>query len=100
MPKHIHAELIHQWAEGAEIQHFSNLSERWIDDDEPGWEPFTKFRLKPKPKTIKYKRYIAKFPPYQPILGVHHAEFSFILPPGYEITHWIDTEWQEVEVPE
>ena len=107
MPKHVHAELIHAWADGAEIQHLVSYSnvDKWVDCVDFDWLPHVKYRLKPKPKTIKYKRYIAKFPPADPILGFYTSDFKNLawppnLPRGYEITDWLDTEWQEVEVPE
>jgi len=50
--RHKWADLIHLWAEGAEIQ--CNINEHsgdfgWLDDDEPQWHSENlKFRVKPK----------------------------------------------------
>jgi len=50
--RHKWADLIHLWAEGAEIQ--CNINEHsgdfgWLDDDEPCWHGKNlKFRVKPK----------------------------------------------------
>ena len=50
--RHKWADLIHLWAEGAEIQ--CNINEHsgdfgWLDDDEPCWHSENlKFRVKPK----------------------------------------------------
>ena len=108
MPKHIHAELIKLWADGAKIQfRFSSCPESWEDVIYPCWSDEDIYRLKPRPKTIKYKRYLA-----------HEATFFYTIKIVYEgmyfnapqchlnapqchlFVKWIDTEWQEVELPE
>lgn len=45
--KHKHAELIHKWAEGAEIQ-YTRGGDTWLDIEEPAWNPAIKYRAKPK----------------------------------------------------
>ena len=106
MPKHIHAELIKQWADGAEIQRLSpfKVDHPWIDDDEPCWESFTRYRIKPIPKTIEYKRFLASIPTYTSKTCFRVLTYNGGEGPSPEYSSyfikWIDTEWQEVEVPE
>ncbi len=59
---HKHAELIKAWADGAEIQYFSNVSDEWEnyflgEDVPPLWYPNTQYRIKPEPKP-DIKKYI------------------------------------------
>lgn len=46
--KHKHAELIHAWADGAEIQYLDLGI--WIDTDRPHWFEKDEYRIKPKDK--------------------------------------------------
>ena len=48
--KHKHADLIHAWADGAEIQLYSQEEGKWVGDKNPLWAEFTQYRLKPKEK--------------------------------------------------
>jgi hypothetical protein len=51
--KHKHADLIHAWADGAQIQSNNpNLdgSEDWEDETEPRWYNYLDYRIKPMPK--------------------------------------------------
>ena len=47
---HKHAELIKAWAEGAEIEFYSEPSKQWIFTAFPSWIPDYQFRIKPEPK--------------------------------------------------
>jgi len=47
--KHKHADLIHAWADGAEIQ-VKNPFNEWIDEKNPIWESWIEYRIKPEPK--------------------------------------------------
>ncbi len=46
--KHKHADLIHAWADGAEIQ-FKRYGE-WLDDLSPDWYDSYEYRIKPEEK--------------------------------------------------
>lgn len=47
MARHKHADLIHAWADGAEIQKF--CGDGWYDDsDTPEWFEDAEYRIKPK----------------------------------------------------
>ena len=48
--KHIHAELIHEWADGAEIEYFNHTNYEWEDVKNPSWNENTEYRIKPEPK--------------------------------------------------
>ena len=47
---HKHAELIKAWADGAEIEFYSEPAKQWISTAFPNWFPDNKFRIKPEPK--------------------------------------------------
>jgi len=51
---HKHAELIKQWADGAQIEYFdSNHSAKWQEVDYPVWNDWTQYRVKPEQKPDK-----------------------------------------------
>ena len=53
--KHKHADLIKQWADGAQIQHHHQFEDRWDDVDNPRWLDDHNYRIKPMPKPDMYK---------------------------------------------
>ena len=53
--KHKHADLIHAWADGAQIQHHHQFEDRWDDVDSPRWLDDHNYRIKPMPKPDMYK---------------------------------------------
>jgi len=61
MKPHKHAELIKQWADGAEIQ-LLDSNGMWMDyreGDSPAWNPAWEYRIKPQPKPdVEFKTYI------------------------------------------
>ena len=62
--KHKHAELIHAWADGAEIE-FKSCRGEWVSfgSYSSGWDCNVEFRIKPEPKpdVIDYA-YVIKNP--------------------------------------
>ena len=46
MAKHKHAQLIHAWADGAEIEYYSTLANEWRAVQNPVWELKTQYRIK------------------------------------------------------
>ena len=46
--RHKHADLIHAWAEGAEIECFDRNTDEWFSTKEPSWWSDTDYRIKPK----------------------------------------------------
>jgi len=57
---HKHAEIIKQWADGAEIEcHYKSLN-KWYVVNDPAWSGDFEFRVKPKIKwTPRYRRIAA-----------------------------------------
>lgn len=48
---HKHADLIHAWADGAEIQYWEECAKVWLTiAGEPCWYDDHKYRIKPEPK--------------------------------------------------
>jgi len=47
--RHKHADLIHAWAEGAEIQ-IKWVNDSWVDVTGPSFHPGETYRIKPTPK--------------------------------------------------
>lgn len=46
--RHPHADLIHAWAEGAEIQIYCSAKGVWLDVEYPGFLPKYQYRIKPE----------------------------------------------------
>jgi hypothetical protein len=59
-----HADFIHKWADGAELQRYDAIMCRWADDKNPKWLEDTKFRIKPEPKPDLVEYYF---------IGKHHV---------------------------
>lgn len=47
---HKHADLIHAWADGAEIETYDTVGERWYSIASPSWYSEFQYRIKPEPK--------------------------------------------------
>lgn len=55
MPRHKHADVIHAWAEGAEIQKF--CGDGWYNDsDTPEWFEDCEYRI--KPRIVKHEGWV------------------------------------------
>lgn len=54
--KRKHADLIHAWADGSEIQYY-DICYGWRDIC-PSWNEDTKYRIKPKTKTVRFRNYL------------------------------------------
>ena len=57
--RHKHADLIIEWANGAQIQYYDITMHRWEDDANPKWREETNFRVKPEPKPDVETQYYA-----------------------------------------
>jgi hypothetical protein len=53
MKPHKHAELIKAWADGAVIERLWS-DEHWLIDNQPMWEEWEEYRIKPEPKPDMY----------------------------------------------
>ncbi len=54
---HIHAELIHYWADGGEVEYQSRIDGSWYSYCQPTWNPENIYRKKPIPKPDIVKQY-------------------------------------------
>jgi hypothetical protein len=56
--RHLHADLIHAWADGAEIEYFNEHSNEWrtFVNEHNIWYEAWQYRIKPEPKPdiVKY----------------------------------------------
>ena len=46
--KHKHADLIHAWADGDEIEIYDKGKDKWLRVSDPGWSLYYAYRIKPK----------------------------------------------------
>jgi len=46
--RHKHADVIHAWAEGEEVEVMFTPSEGWVDTSKPKWHEDVDYRIKPK----------------------------------------------------
>lgn len=70
-----HADLIKAWADGAEIEFYSEISQSWEYCKDPTWRGDREYRVKPKPKVKKWL-WVAKHrvtSRYSAISGNHFA---------------------------
>jgi len=52
--RHKHADFIHAWAEGAEIEYWSDTQNKWKTPVwQPSWNNDDQYRIKPAPKPDK-----------------------------------------------
>ena len=51
---HKHAELIKQWADGAQIEYYCNRTEKWQYVEHPVWTDRTAYRVKPEVKPDRF----------------------------------------------
>lgn len=53
--KHIHHDVIIEWAKGATIQYYDNKDEKWVDTlrNKPVWSEDGKYRVKPATKKCR-----------------------------------------------
>ena len=55
MNKHKWHKEIKAWADGAEIEFFHRIHQKWVDAAEPPiWELDVQYRIKPQPKKPQY----------------------------------------------
>lgn len=51
---HKHAELIKQWADGAQIEYYCISTEKWQYVEQPVWTDYTEYRVKPEVKPDRF----------------------------------------------
>ena len=61
--KHKHAEFIHAWAEGVEIQFKTPDSSEWhdLETSYPNWTDKNEYRIKPEPLVLYVNEYPDRF---------------------------------------
>jgi propanediol dehydratase large subunit len=80
---HKHADLIKAWADGAEIEFFSEYRQRWIATDGAMWAENTKYRIKPEPSVLRYRVALlwSALPPHglaEVVAAMNEAHMSMI----------------------
>lgn len=104
MEKHKHAEFIHGWAEGREVQAWCSSQGGWLDDPEPSWAFWRLYRFKPQlvrvTKTLRYRRYITSGC-FGNVPGVFCLQYDMRDKVNPEVDagfiKWIDEDWVTVE---
>ena len=89
-----HADLIHAWADGAEIEYYSIDDRCWYPTPTSGplWQDGTKYRIKPKTKTVRVRNYLDKNGTVQVSLRDRFVQDD-------NMEKWLG-DWQEVEIEE
>ena len=86
-----HADLIHAWAEGAEIQHQkANGSWDCVFENYPTWSDCEIYRIKPKTKIVRFRNWISCSG------NIYVASESEQIGQDHK---WLG-DWQEVEIEE
>ena len=96
--KHKHADLIHAWADGAEIQ-YKTARDIWVDCDcnKPEWLTFIKYRIKPEEK----KPVVRWLWAYQCNSKAWHITTAFYHDKEISpLKNYIKLEWSRTEFPE
>ena len=94
MTKHIHADLIHAWADGAEIQVFDGIG--WSTVSEPNWQPNNEYRIKPE----ENKPVVRWLWAYKTIEGTWDNSDYFYTESEKPWGYTIKLEWSRTEFPE
>ena len=86
-----HADLIHAWAEGAEIQ-YQKANGSWdcVFENYPTWSDCEIYRIKPKTKTVRFRSYLDRY------FGIVKVVRSGV---PSDLGTWLG-DWQEVEIEE
>ncbi len=87
---HKHADLIHAWADGAEIEYFDIAFNQWIGTTRPTWGDDVEYRIKPEKLKIRFRNYLA-------VNGEVETTTNGSFELSLRFKRWIG-DWQEVEV--
>lgn len=98
---HPHAALIKAWADGAEIQALSPNLVVWETIRTPLWRADRVYRIKPEPKTLKYRAFLWRG--FNGAFAVCTTDWAANERENRELGHgfvrWIG-DWQTTELPE
>ena len=100
--KHKHADLIHAWADGAEIQLFNTTDNEWVDIDQPFWTLGHSYRIKPEEKK-PVVRWLWQFKTANgkwTYSGLFHSEEEAKQNEFYQTNFGEKLEWSRTEFPE
>ena len=91
--RHKHADVIHAWAEGAEIEYRSHIDGGWVVTSAPKWLEEYEYRVKPPAK--KYRVALIKGADHYTTTADTETDASFIsCSAGF--VRWL-TDWVEYE---
>ena len=91
--KHKHADLIHAWADGQQIQ-FRLPNGTWANTDSPNWQDINEYRIKPEEK----KPVVRWLWAYQ--VGAGWAMTDFLSTDEVRTSGLVKLEWSRTEFPE
>lgn len=99
MTRHVHADLIHAWAEGAEIELMGNDGEWIYIDGSPSFVPEYEYRIKPKEpewweNIPEHGLLVRRIDNPNSILIVHNNNFEFF---DYK-EYWTPLTNEEIEM--
>jgi hypothetical protein len=98
MARHKHADLIHAWADGKQIQHRLPSYDVWVDVNNPAWSDPWEYRIKPEEK----KPVVRWLWAYKNQVGVWQVS-SFATEEekkDFYFEPWVKLEWSRTEFPE
>lgn len=98
MTRHVHADIIHAWAEGAEIEYWFEIDKEWYKTCAPSFDPDTKYRIKPKEpewweNIPEHGILVRRIDNPNSILIVHNDDFEFF---NYK-KYWTPLTNEEIE---
>ena len=68
---HIHRDVIIAWANGEDIEYWSDTAEKWYEDNDPAWRDHMEYRI--KPKTVKKEGWVNIYTGFSGGLIVAHT---------------------------
>lgn len=100
MTRHKHADIIHAWADGAEIQWRENSCMAWLDVDTPCFHSRYQYRI--KPKIVKregwvniYRAHGCEIPSAATVHATEGLAKTYAVSDGLVAT--VKVEWEEEE---
>lgn len=99
MTRHKHADVIHAWADGAEIQYRRYVEEQWLDARHPRFNAEFEYRIRPKNVRKEGWVNIGSFDPTGRYLGatIFDSKESALLNKPLTWVSTIKIEWEETE---
>lgn len=96
--KHIHHDVIIEWAKGATIQYSNGIHNKWRDCPyEPTWSLTTKYRVKPATKKYRVALMALRATGKLYTITADASDMESYLNTHKEFIRWL-TDWIEYEV--